>query len=86
MAVILGLLIAITVILGRFMLGRLRAADRGSAEILRASEARLRLLLDHLPAIVWTTDLELVVTSMTGDGLARLGVDGSTFVGRPNCG
>jgi signal transduction histidine kinase/CheY-like chemotaxis protein len=83
MAVILGLLIAITVILGRFMLGRLRAADRGSAEILRASEARLRLLLDHLPAIVWTTDLELLVTSMTGDGLARLGVDGSTFVGRP---
>ncbi len=82
MAVILGLLIAITAVLGRFMLGRLRAADRRSAESLRASESRLRLLLDYLPAIVWTTDRDLLVTSITGDGLARLGVDGSTYIGR----
>jgi signal transduction histidine kinase len=83
MAVILGLLIAITAVLGRFMLGRLRAADRRSAETLRASEARSRLLLDHLPAIVWTTDRDLLLISMTGDGLARLGLDGTTFVGHP---
>ena len=83
MAAILGLLIAITAVLGRFMLRRLRAADREAAETLRADETRLRLLLDHLPAIVWTTDADLLVTSVTGDGLARLGLDGPRMVGRP---
>ncbi len=83
MAAILGVLIVVSATLGRFMLGRLRAADHRVAETLRASETRLRLLLDHLPAIVWTTNLDLHVVSMTGDGLTRLGVDGSTMVGRP---
>jgi len=82
MASILALLVGISAVLGRFMVRRLRAADRRAADILRASEARLRLLVDHLPAIAWTTDRDLIVTSLTGDGLARLGIDGSALVGR----
>ena len=81
MAAILGLLVAITATLGRFMLGRLRGADLFVAESVRASEARLRLLVDHLPAIVWTTDADLVMTSITGEGLARLDIDGADLVG-----
>jgi signal transduction histidine kinase len=82
MGAILGVLLVVSATLGRFMLGRLRAADRLAADTLRASETRLRLLLDHLPAVAWTTDVDLRVTSMTGDALARLGIDGSTLVGR----
>ncbi|MEA2519302.1 MAG: hypothetical protein QOF49_1382, partial [Chloroflexota bacterium] len=60
----------------------LRAADRDAAAILRTSEARLRLLVDHLPALAWTTDRDLLLTSMTGDGLARLGIDAAALTGR----
>jgi signal transduction histidine kinase len=82
MAAILLLLVTITATVGRFMLGRLRSADLFVAESVRASEARLRLLVDHLPAIVWTTDGDLVMTSITGDGLARLDIEGAGLVGR----
>ena len=82
MASILAVLVGISAVLGRFMVRRLRAADLRAADLLRASEARLRLLLEHLPAIAWTTDRDLIVTSMTGDGLTRLGIDGSALVGR----
>jgi two-component system cell cycle sensor histidine kinase/response regulator CckA len=82
MAAILVLLVTITATLGRFILGRLRSADLSVAESVRASEARLRLLVDHLPAIVWTTDADLLMTSITGDGLARLDIEEEGLVGR----
>ncbi|MBA2382579.1 MAG: PAS domain S-box protein, partial [Chloroflexi bacterium] len=82
MAAILGLLVAITATVGRSILNHLRAADIQAAETLRASEARLRLLVDHLPAIAWTTDVDLLVTSMTGEGLACLGLAEDAFTGR----
>ncbi|HEX5824714.1 MAG TPA: response regulator [Candidatus Limnocylindrales bacterium] len=82
-AAMLGLLVIIVIALGRFMVGRLRATDLAAAATLRASEARLRLLLNHLPAVVWTTDDHLKITSLTGDGLTRLGIDESALVGRP---
>jgi len=37
---------------------------------LRANEERLRLLVEQLPAVLWTTDRELRITSMLGAGLA----------------
>ena len=54
--IIVALLVIISAALGRFMVGRLRATDLAAAEALRSNEARLRLLFEHLPAIVWTTD------------------------------
>jgi PAS domain S-box-containing protein len=46
-----------------------------------ASEARLRLLLEQLPAIVWTTDSELRYTSASGAGLAAIGRQPDQLVG-----
>jgi PAS domain S-box-containing protein len=45
------------------------------------SEARLRLLLEQLPAIVWTTDSELRYTSASGAGMALIGRQPNELVG-----
>ncbi len=82
-AIIVALLVIVSAAIGRFMVGRLRATDLAAAEAVRANEARLRLLFEHLPAIVWTTDEGLTLTSLTGDGLTRLGIDVAALVGRP---
>lgn len=48
--------------------------ERRQAETaLRESEARHRLLLEQVPAVVWTTDADLRFTSGAGAGLATLG-------------
>jgi signal transduction histidine kinase/CheY-like chemotaxis protein len=82
-AAVVAALVIIMVAMGRLTIRRLRANDMAAAEKLRASEARLRLLLGHLPGIVWTTDERLTITSLNGEGLSRLGIDESTMVGRP---
>ncbi len=43
-----------------------------SQEALRGSEARLRMLTEKMPAILWSTDSELVFTSSLGAGLGNL--------------
>jgi PAS domain S-box-containing protein len=58
-------------------------SDRRLAErAVRESEATLRLVLQQIPALVWTTDRELRNTSILGRGLAHVGIDPSAFVGR----
>jgi PAS domain S-box-containing protein len=42
-------------------------------EILRNNEARLRLIMGQVPAVIWTTDTELRITSNSGAGLQALG-------------
>jgi two-component system, cell cycle sensor histidine kinase and response regulator CckA len=42
------------------------------AEELWASESKLGLLLSQLPAIIWSTDCDLRITSLTGAGLANV--------------
>jgi two-component system, cell cycle sensor histidine kinase and response regulator CckA len=39
--------------------------------------------VEHLPAIVWTSNETLTITSLTGDALSRLGIDDASLVGRP---
>jgi signal transduction histidine kinase/ActR/RegA family two-component response regulator len=82
-AAVVAMLVIITTALGRFTIRRVRANDLHAAEKLRASESRLRLLLDHLPGIVWTTDERLTITSLSGEGLTRLGIDEALMVGLP---
>jgi two-component system, cell cycle sensor histidine kinase and response regulator CckA len=56
---------------------RLRAeiAERQRAErTLRENETRLRVLLEQMPAVLWTTDCELRITLSLGGGLALLGM------------
>jgi len=57
---------------------RLREAE----ERLRHNEARLRVMLEQLPAVVWTTDLDLVFTSSLGAGLKSLGLEPDQVVGK----
>lgn len=50
-------------------------------EALRESEARLRLMVEQIPAILWTTDCDLRFTSCTGAGLSRLNLQPDQIVG-----
>ncbi|MGE5603804.1 MAG: PAS domain S-box protein, partial [Nitrososphaerales archaeon] len=57
-------------------------ADRERAEaLLRESEARLRILVEQVPAILWTTNGDLVYTSSEGAGLASIHVQPGQLVG-----
>ncbi len=59
------------------------AIRRKQAEtVLIESEARARLLMDQLPAVLWATDLDLRFTSSEGSGLAALGLRPGEAVGR----
>ena len=55
---------------------------RQAEEALRESEARLRLVVSQLPAIVWSTDKQLRYTSHMGAGLRALGVEPNQMVGQ----
>ncbi|HYT94623.1 MAG TPA: response regulator, partial [Gemmataceae bacterium] len=51
-------------------------------EALRQSEQRLRLMLDRMPAVLWTTDRELRVSFCAGAGMAVLNVTPEQWIGR----
>ena len=44
-------------------------------------DAGLRMLAKRVPVIVWTTDEQLRVTSVTGGGLADLGLQAEAMIG-----
>lgn len=46
------------------------------------SEARLRVIIEQLPAILWTVDSDLRITSALGAGLTRLGLKPSQILGK----
>ena len=50
-------------------------------ERVRQSEARLRVLVEQLPAVLWTVDRNLRFTSALGLGLAQLGLKPNEIVG-----
>jgi two-component system, cell cycle sensor histidine kinase and response regulator CckA len=59
------------------------AIERKRSEAaLRNSEARLRVLVEQLPAILWTVDSNLRFTSALGAGLTRAGVHPEDIVGK----
>jgi two-component system cell cycle sensor histidine kinase/response regulator CckA len=58
------------------------AIERKRAEArVRESEARLRVLIEQLPAVLWSVDTDLRFTSALGAGLARLGLKPDQVVG-----
>jgi two-component system cell cycle sensor histidine kinase/response regulator CckA len=58
------------------------AIERKRAEAkVRESEARLRVLVEQLPAVLWAVDKDLRFTSALGAGLARLGLKPNQLVG-----
>lgn len=54
---------------------------RADAKV-RDSEARLRVLVEQLPAVLWTVDKDLRFTSSLGAGLSRLGLKPNQLVGK----
>ncbi len=52
-----------------------------SEEKIRESEARLRVLVEQLPAVLWTVGKDLRFTSALGAGLTRLGLKPNQIVG-----
>jgi two-component system cell cycle sensor histidine kinase/response regulator CckA len=68
-----------------FMTEQIAAAieAKRAEEALRESEARLRLTIEQVPAVLWTTDDQLRFTSSLGAGLAALGLRPNQVVGQP---
>src|ERR1700683_4398617 len=59
------------------------AIERKRHEVaLRESEARLRVLVQQRPAILWTIDKNLRFTSAMGAGLTRVGLNARDIVGK----
>jgi PAS domain S-box-containing protein len=57
--------------------------ERKRAETaIREQEQRLRLIVSQIPAVLWTTDVELRFTSSQGSGLAGLGLHADELVGK----
>ena len=51
-------------------------------EALRQSEARLRMVMEQVPALLWTTDEQLRFTTAVGAGLRDFGLQSDEVVGR----
>jgi PAS domain S-box-containing protein len=50
-------------------------------QALRAREAHLSVVLEHIPAVIWTVNAQLQFTSSSGAGLKALGVRGNELLG-----
>lgn len=56
--------------------------ERKKAELAREeSERRLRLIIEQMPAVLWTTDRQLRFTSSQGAGLTKLGLQPDQVIG-----
>ena len=55
---------------------------RRSQEALRESQTRLSMIIDQMPAVLWSTDRELRFTSSSGKGLAAIGGEPNKVVGQ----
>jgi len=66
-----------------FVCGQIAAAieAKRAGDALRESETRLRVAIQQVPAVLWTTDEELRFTSSLGAGLAGLGLAPNQVVG-----
>jgi two-component system cell cycle sensor histidine kinase/response regulator CckA len=57
--------------------------QRESEDETRRSEARLRMLVEQVPAVMWSVDRDLRLTSLRGSGLATIGLAPDEGVGLP---
>jgi PAS domain S-box-containing protein len=69
--------------------------SRKTEMVIRTQDAHLRLMLEQMPGILWTTDSQLQITSSQGAGMAALKLDPREVIGmsmqeyleadRPDC-
>lgn len=50
-------------------------------QALRERESRLRLLMQRIPVVLWSTNIDLCFTTITGSGLSALGLQDDEIVG-----
>lgn len=55
---------------------------KGSQQIRLENEARLRIIMEQFPAILWTTDYDNRYTSLVGAGLNQLGIQPNEKIGQ----
>ena len=67
--------------LGEAVNGMLEDLDRSQRER-HEGRTRLHVILDKMPAVLWTTDTNLVYTSSMGSGLDTLGMRASDLFGK----
>ncbi len=66
---------------GRLIMFRDITAQKHVEEALRASQDRLRVVVEQMPAVMWTTDADLLVTQLLGAGLQQLDVTVTEAIG-----
>jgi PAS domain S-box-containing protein len=68
---------------GTLLVSAIRDAtrERQAEDSRRDQEAQLRLLFEQMPAILWTTDTRLQITSTMGKGLAELNLQPKQVIG-----
>ena len=66
---------------GRIVVLRDISEQKQAEANLRASEERLRIMVQQMPAVLWATDIELNFTLSMGAGLDRPGLAPGTVVG-----
>jgi len=66
---------------GRVIVFRDISGQKQAEDALRSSEEQLRVVIEQMPAVLWTTDSELRFTQMLGAGLQQLRVPPNAAAG-----
>lgn len=61
---------------------QVRKERRKTQEALQQNEVKLSLILEQMPCILWTTDIQLKITSLTGAGLTAFNASPQDYLGK----
>jgi len=59
------------------------SAQKANEKEMKEKEARLRTLINQIPAIIWSTDTRAVITSISGSGIKNIDLQIDSLIGEP---